>query len=347
MSADLSRWAVVAYNDDTGLGRMAQDARAVLGVRQLVVPSARLATKPLAPGRDVLLRKEAGDQEIEAALLGLEGLLLLERPDWHPRLLPVAKRLGLRTACVPMWEWIRVQAPEWTEIDAILCPSEFCLRIVRDCGWSHARVLDWSLDLERFPKREIRGPGRTFFHNAGLVDDDDRKGTRDTIRAFRRLARTDVRLIVRMQKAAELPELDERIEVRIGNLGEPAELYAEGEVAVQPSKMEGLGFMVLEPVCVGVPTVTIDYPPMSDCVAQPQLRARLRWFKRSAFPARAAGVKHAHLRLPDERDLMRRMAWCAEHDLAEVSRANRAFAEARYEGGRLRSVWSRALGELG
>lgn len=346
MSADLSRWAVVAYNDDTGLGRMAQDARAVLGMRQLVVPSVRLATKPLEPGRDELLRKEATDEEIAALLSPLEGLLLLERPDWHPRLLPVAKKLGLATACVPMWEWIRAQVPEWAQVDAILCPSEFCLKIVRSCGWHHARVVDWSLDLARFPKREIGGVGRTFFHNAGLVDEDDRKGTRDTIRAFLRLKRSDVRLIVRMQKAADLPELDDRIEVRIGNLGEPAELYAEGDVAVQPSKMEGLGFMVLEPVCAGVPTITIDYPPMSDCVTQPELRAKIRWFKRSAFPARAAGVQHAHLRLPREGDLARRLDWCATHDLAAVSRANRAFAEARYEGGRLRAVWSQALGSL-
>lgn len=347
MSADLSRWAVVAYNDDTGLGRMAQDACAVLGMRQLVVPSERLTTKPLVPGRDVLLRKDATEPELAAALAGLQGLLLLERPDWHPLLLPVAKKQGLRTACVPMWEWIRVQVPEWAQVDAVLCPSEFCLQIVRGCGWRHSQQLDWALDLCRFPVREIRGPGRIFFHNAGLVDADDRKGTRDTIRAFRRVARSDVRLIVRMQKAAELPELDERIDVRIGNLGEPAELYAEGEVAVQPSKMEGLGFMVLEPVCAGVPTITIDYPPMSDCVTQPELRAKTRWFKRSAFPARAAGVKHAHLKLPRESDLARRIAWCAERDLGEISRANRAFAEARYAGGRLRSVWSQALGNLG
>lgn len=340
---DFSRWAVVAYNDDTGLGRMAQDARAVLGVRHLVAPSQRLATQPLVAGRDVLLRPDAPDAEVAAALDGLDGLILLEKPDWHPQLLALARARGVRLVCVPMWEWFRGQEAHWGMVDRILCPSRFCHDIVRRYGWKQTAPITWALDLSRLPARRIDGPARVFVHNAGIVDPDDRKGTHATIRAFRRVARGDVRLLVRLQKPAELPEGDARIEVRIGNVAEPAALYAEGDCAVQPSKMEGMGFMVLEPVCCGVPTITTDYPPMSDHVAQPELRAAPRWFRRTCFPARAAGVRHAHLRLPRESDLARRIAWCAEHDLGAISRANRARAEEQFAPGRLRDEWSRAL----
>lgn len=343
MSFDFSRWAVVAYNDDTGLGRMAQDAKAVLGVRQLVAPSNRLSTKPLETGRDTLLRPGATEAELAAMLEGLQGLILLEKPDWHPALLAAAKVRGMKLAVVPMWEWFRGADQMWNQVDVILCPSEICQQIVRSYGWKQTRLITWALDLARFPAREVRGTAKVFFHNAGLVDDDDRKGTCDTIRAFRRLRRADVRLIVRMQKEAGLPEIDERIEVRIGNLADPAALYAEGDVAVQPSKMEGLGFMVLEPACCGVPTITTDAPPMSDYVAQPALRARKRWFRRAGFPARAAGIRHAQMRLPDERDLARRMNWCTEHDLATISRENRARAERMFAAARLRDEWTRAL----
>lgn len=340
---DFSRWAVVAYNDDTGLGRMAQDARAVLGVRHLVVPSQRLTTHPLVAGRDTLLRPDAPSDEVVAMLDGLDGLILLEKPDWHPQLVPLARARGLRLVCVPMWEWFRGQDAHWSAVDRILCPSAFCERIVRSYGWSHAAAITWSLDLARLPARRITGPARLFVHNAGIVDPDDRKGTHATIRAFRRVARRDLRLLVRLQKPADLPELDPRIEVQLGNLADPAALYAEGDCAVQPSKMEGMGFMVLEPVCCGVPTITTDYPPMSDHVAQRELRATPRWFGRTCFPARAAGVKHAHLRLPRERDLARRIAWCADHDLAAISAANRTRAEEKFAPDRLRDEWSRAL----
>ena len=345
MTVDFSRWAVVAFNDDTGLGRMAQDIKSVLGVRQVVIPSDRLATKPLAPG-DVLLGPESTESEIVSILTALQGLILLERIDWHPQLLPLCQRMGLKVAAVPMWEWFRGSDSNWSLVDMILCPSEFCRNVVQSYGWKRAQKLTWALDLARFPARQVQGPARIFFHNAGLVDHDDRKGTRDCILAFRHLARHDVRLIVRMQKDAPLPPLDDRIEVRVGNLDCPASLYANGDVAVQPSKMEGLGFMVLEPVCCGVPTITTDYPPMNDHVVQPQLRVRKRWFKRSCFPARAARIEHAHLRLPCRRDLTRRMLWCAEHDLTNASLENRRHAELLFNRARLRDEWSQTLGCL-
>lgn len=345
MNIDFTRWAVVAYNDDTGLGRMAQDIKAVLGVRQLVIPSNRLETKPLVPGQDTLLR-DGDDADVGSALDGLAGLILLEKPDWHSQLIRAARQRNIRLVCVPMWEWFRGRDPAWAEMDAILCPSGFALDVVRRYGWSNAQLITWTLNLARFPAREVNGGARVYFHNAGLVDEDDRKGTRDTVQAFCRLRVPNVRLIVRVQKEVPLPSYDDRVDVRVGNLTDPSALYTEGEVAVQPSKMEGLGFMVLEPVCCGIPTITTDYPPMSDYVSQPELRARKRWFRRRGFPARVAGVQHAHLRLPDVRDLSRRMEWCANQDLGPISRVNRAWAERRFNAERLRDEWSAVLSSL-
>ena len=125
---------------------------------------------------------------------------------------------------------------------------------------------------------------RAFIHNAGLVNEDDRKGTRDSILAFRKVKRKDISLIVRMQKAVPLPELDERIKVQVGNLADPKELYATGEVAIQPSKLEGVGFMVIEPLCSGMPVITLDYPPMNEYVRMPELLVRRNGLKERVFP---------------------------------------------------------------
>lgn len=53
---DLSKWAVVAPKDFTGLGRMAEDMKAVLGIGyHLVIPSERLNNQPLNIDNEILL----------------------------------------------------------------------------------------------------------------------------------------------------------------------------------------------------------------------------------------------------------------------------------------------------
>jgi glycosyltransferase involved in cell wall biosynthesis len=147
-----------------------------------------------------------------------------------------------------------------------------------------------------------------------------------------------------MQKPAPLPPLDDRIEIKLGHLENHADLYTEGDAAIQPSKMEGTGFMVLEPLCTGLPVVTTDYPPMNEYIRQPEMLVRKRWFKRKAFPTRVAGIRHAHLRLPSLRDLVHKIEWCATHDLGEISRANRDWAEETFNPEAVLRRWTEALG---
>jgi glycosyltransferase involved in cell wall biosynthesis len=342
---DFRRWAVVAHKDDTGLGRMARDARRVLGLgRHIVIPSERLANHPLDPAADFLLASTDPAGKVAQALEGLQGILVLERPDWHPDLLRTARERGVLTVGVPMWEWFRHAAPAWAWCDLFACPNRMALRTLQKFGRENVVELPWCLDLASLPTQKIAGPARRFVHNAGLVDFNDRKGTRDTIEAFRRVQRDDIRLLVRMQKEAELPPPDPRIEIRIGNVADHAELYRDADVAIQPSKMEGIGFMVLEAVAAGLPVVTLDYPPMNEFVPQPEMRAAVRWWKPRAFHA-SWNLPHSRLALPHRRDLARRIAWCADHDLAPIAAQNRAWAEAVFAPEALRRVWAETLGE--
>jgi glycosyltransferase involved in cell wall biosynthesis len=342
---DLSLWAVVAYNDTSRLGRMAEDIKTVLGLRHLVIPSERFETRTLNTQSDTLLRKDACEEEVASALQGLQGVVVLESV-WNKHLLPTARRFGMRIVCVPMWDWFRGSDRNWTMVDMFLCPSDFCLKIVRSYGWPNSMHLPWTVDLSRLPARWVHGPARVFFHNGGVMDPYDRKSTRDTIAAFSRARRQDIRLIVRLQKPAELGRLDDRIEVRIGNLEDVSGLYREGEVAVQPSAIEGIGFMVLEPVCCGLPTITTDCPPINDYVVQPELRTKTRWFKRAALPWRVARSHHAHRRPPSVHDVTRRIEWCADHDLTSISTENRMMAQRMFNADKLRARWAHALGRL-
>jgi len=342
---DMSRWAVVAYNDETGLGSMARDIKAVLGVNQLVVPSDRLETNRLDERRDHLLTPDMPEEQLEAIIRPLQGIVVLERVNWHPRLMAVCRRHGVAVVCVPMWEWFRGSDADWREGDLFACPSAFCREHVQRYGFSNAVVIPWALDISKLPARNVSGVGRVFFHNGGLMDSDDRKGTRTAISAFTRWRRKDVRLIVRLQKQPDtLPCMDDRIELKIGNVPDKALLYHEGDVALQPSKMEGLGFGILEPVVCGIPTITLNYPPMSEYVIHKQIRVGKLPFKRTCFARRAAGIKHAHLRLPSQSSLIDAMEWCASNDLAAISMANRSWAMERFSPAHLKQLWSDALG---
>jgi glycosyltransferase involved in cell wall biosynthesis len=105
--------------------------------------------------------------------------------------------------------------------------------------------------------------------------------------------------------------------------------------------MEGVGFQVLEAVASGLPVITLDHAPMNEWVQRKEMLVRPRWFKRRAFPT--AWIPHAFLRLPDRRDLARKMEWCATHDLTEISTQNRTWAEETFAVKRLQAVWQDAL----
>jgi glycosyltransferase involved in cell wall biosynthesis len=340
-----SRWAVYAHKDDTGFGRMASDLRSVLGLgHHLVIPSERLSDHPLDQQGERWLSKEASPELVRGLLAGLEGIIFFERPNWHPNVLQIAHELGVCTVCVPMWEWFKGDSPEWRFCDLFACPSNYTEKIVRSYGFQNTVQIAWPVDIAKLYQRHVSGPARHFIHNAGLVDPDDRKGTRDTIKAFCRMSRQDVRLTVRLQKEVPLPPVDGRVEILIGNLANPADLYATGDICVQPSKMEGIGFMVLEPACAGMPVITIDYPPMSEFIQQADLRCRTRWRKRKAFPT--AWIPHSHLKLPSIPDLTRRMEWAAANDLAPISTANRQWAERTFDPIILRRIWEVVLTQI-
>jgi len=345
MPTCFANWAVYAHKDDTGFGRQASDARAVLGFcHHLVIPSERLLDHPIDGLSERWLPADASSETIRSLLSGLDGILFFERHAWHPQILRIAREMGVATVCVPNWEWFNGRVPEWQYCDLFVCPSRFTEQIVRSYGFTNTCQLPWPIDLAKLPRRHVSGPARHFVHNAGLVDRDDRKGTRDTIQAFMRLSRNDIHLTVRLQKETHLPSIDERVEIVVGNVPSVADLYASGDICVQPSKMEGIGFMVLEPACAGIPVITTDYPPMSEYIQQPQLRCRPRWRKRRAYASQ--WIRHAHLKLPSIADLTRRMDWAASTDLGPISTANRQWAEATFNPQALRAAWGEALGKL-
>jgi glycosyltransferase involved in cell wall biosynthesis len=343
---DLKNWAVVGFKDDTGLGRLAADLISILGIgHHLVVPSERLPTHALDPSCDILLDPNLPECNLPTQVLyGLEGLIILERSSWYPSLLRLAKSLGIYTIGVPMWEWFKGDDERWRYCDLFVCPTHMAVNVLKQYGFENSQYIPVPLNIHSLPHREVNGPARLYVHNGGLIDRDDRKGTRDAIAAFKMTKRKDIRLLVRLQKSEPLPELDDRIQVEIGNVGNHGDLYREGDVALQPSKMEGVGYMVIEPFASGLPVITTDYPPMNEYIQTKELLVKTQLGTRPAYPS--SWIKHAHMSLPDINALAKTIDWCAEHDMAEFSRQNRQRAEILFDPFALKQKWQEAIASI-
>jgi glycosyltransferase involved in cell wall biosynthesis len=332
-------WAVVGFNDDTGIGRMATDIKEVLGVgTHLVINSDRLQNNALEGEKDFLIDENLSETKVSERLKGLEGIISIERPSWHPLLTSIIKKLKIPYLCVPMWEWFRGTDKIWDMVDLLICPNEKAHSVVRSYGFKNSVILPWCLDLEKLPSRQISGSARIFVHNVGLVDHDDRKATHAVIKSFKKLPYQDAQLLLRSQKSLDFPIDDERISLSVGN--RPLkELYAEGDVFIQPSKMEGLGFMVLEPVCCGCPVITVNEKPMNEYVQTKELLVKKKWFKKKSFAYNAAKIKHAYLKEPSISDLTKKMSWCYLHDMSDISISNLEFGLRVFNKEKLYREW--------
>lgn len=343
-SVDLAQWAIVAPFNETGVGRMTQDLRRLLHpIRLLAVPSQRLKMNQLA-GNDQLLAWDKGDEALRAQLAGLQGVICFEDDDYVHRTIEVASQMQVKTVLFVLWEWFRSYVRAWKKCDLFICNTRFAEKIVHGFGHRNTQVITWPVDISTLPKRVISGPARTFFHNAGLLEPDDRKATREVVEAFSLVRRPDVQLIVRLQNQAALSTNDPRIIIKTGHLADFRDLYKEGDVAVHPSKCEGLGFALLEAIACGLPLITTDYPPMNEYVTRKSMLVATRWWKYKA--EQTSYVPQAHFKIPRVKDLARKIIWCADNDMGPISRENQAWAEQTFAPARVREQWLAMLQAL-
>jgi len=338
---DLSCWAIVAVKNETGVGRMAKDLRRCLSpIRQLVQPSYRLPGQPLEAGETPLVC-DGTDSELREQLAGLQGIITFDDTECSLRMIRLANESGILSIHVVLWEWVRAYLPELQRCSLLVCPNHFAAKVMRSLRFDRVQEITWPLNLDALPKRIVTGKARRFLHNVGLYEPDDRKGTAITLEAFRKVRHPDVELVVRVQNDLPLPKDDPRIRIESGHFEQHRELYELGDVAIQPPKCEGLGFMLLEAIASGLPVITTNYPPMNEYVHQSSMLAATHWGKQPA--EQTSYIPQAHFKIPTIGSLTKRIEWCAAHDVAKVSSANRAWAEMTFGPEKVRHEWIMAL----
>lgn len=253
---------------------------------------------------------------------GVHAVVAAERVS--PRgLFAEAKRRGIRTVLLVMAEWFHLGHPWVPHTDVFVAHTMQGYEHLCNLGLKGRTVMiPMPLDLREFPYRErVRADRFVFCNGWGGVQ--HRKGLGAVIEALD-LDYTAISVQTQQPLAGVLPSGS----VCRTETGSPAELYAEVDVAVQPSRWEGVGLQILEAMACGCPVLTSDAPPMSDYIRQAHgcdagkllAPASMGWQQlggTTPWPdARVSGV-----------DLLAKINELRGHDLRQMSREARLYIE--------------------
>lgn len=273
-----------------------------------------------------------------------ELVLIVETP-YTPYLGEECKKRGIKTVNVAMWEGADDRLLK--DFDYHVAKFDWEKEHLEGMGY---KTLDLTLPTEthlfKFKKRI--GKPKVWLHVAGYGGFWGRKNTELTMRAFSK-SKAYGMLIVRAQldncaysqmfhsKSRKLTDIadeleDDRIVLEIGNkTGENYELYDENiDVSIQPSRIEGYGLNIIEPMMCGIPTITTNVEPMNCWAFEPYLvnaefvTVGKKRYDRVRGEFMHQGVRFASLK---EEDLVDKINLIAERDISEDSEKARAITE--------------------
>ena len=195
-------------------------------------------------------------------------VLCFELP-YYPNVAELGKRLNVKTVCVMMHECAPAGCKGWPQqFDLLIHPNETCRTILSPALPRHNhRMLRWPIDTDEIPFRQ-RDRADLFFFGQGTGGGADRKGGFIVLQAAQ--ATPNVPWLVRSQivdRRMRIFEVEYHYppNVRVeGQVDDPADLYVEGDVAVQVSRYEGMGLQLLEAKASGMPLITTDAGPMNE-----------------------------------------------------------------------------------
>jgi glycosyltransferase involved in cell wall biosynthesis len=217
----------------------------------------------------------SGRKQFREWLKGLDWLLFAETP-WFDELPHLARELGVRVACIPMWERTCIAHSGWLRhVDLMLCPTRHATALFQSWRqrfgftWQLAEV-PWPIDVRRFKFQQRTRCERFLFVNGhgglpgrkqdGTVTPYHRKGAEIIAQASRLVP--DIPITVISQKDS-LPSFSTNVQI-LTCTDDLGHLYQHGDVCIQPSHWEGIGLQLLECQAAGMPLVTTDAAPMTE-----------------------------------------------------------------------------------
>lgn len=312
-------------------------------VKHLPVSGVFYMAHPGKPMADELKDEAVGErgalEKMEAFLdeNKIDTILTWETPgNWKfPKLW---QKKNIRWFCVVHWDWFAPKQMEAWRMARLLAPfaaSSFGLRLVYGL---ESTVLPVPVDLGRLEYRK-RKRAEKFVTVYGMGGPKDRRSILAIVEAWRMLGSEAPELTIHAQKEPKeiqgIP-LAKNIDLKIGVLKKPSDLYDGFDVALLPSKYEGVGLSLMEAEASGLPVITTDMEPM---------RSIAPWYVIPGLPGEVE-IMEGHkvaIQSPMASSIAKVVLGIAYQDIQEASQNARQHIEKNYSWTALKDKWISTL----
>lgn len=329
--------ALVGWAADSGVGRECIDA-----LRHLPVSAAFILPNDSKPTRHDLLPSNIhvhlatnGDPEAQMeaflARTKVDTVLTWEVPGFwgFPG---IWARRKVRWVHVVHWDWFDKSKAEIWKQAALIAPNMMCQNLLKNYGLPSV-LLSVPIDTDRLVFKE-RKKANLFVSVYGYGGSHDRRSLPELAAAWGAMKNPPSLTIKAQVKPPELRNLvlSRGIDLWVGNTPEPSDLYDNADVAVQPSRYEGLGLSMLEAQARGVPVITTDAAPMNEIVLEPRISVQ-RMAMVEVFG------KHLESFVPSSEALRRIVEGMAGKEIHGQSRRARHLVESKFSWRVLMPRW--------
>lgn len=273
------RLGILGFASNSGLGTLSREFFVHLKPeRTLLVPTKYQEFPDRFPGA----RRGLTAENIDWLFGGIDTLLTFETPGGEWSIYQMARKRGVKTILIPMYECAPSPLPVIP--DTVLCPSKLDLRIFRQelRGKCDVEYLPIPVNRDRIPFR-ARHRAEVFEHHAGHGGLLGRNGTYELLAAAPML-KSKAKILIYSQRKLDFEHPN--VEVRVGNFEDYWNIWGGGDVFVFPHKFDGLSLPIQEALSSGMPVLSTAIEPFLGWLPQDWMidageHTQMRVFQRS------------------------------------------------------------------
>src|SRR3990172_3030928 len=227
------------------------------------------------------------------------------------------------------WDVFDERKPALYKTAKLIAPNRMCQRNLAKIGLDSS-LLPMPIDMDLFPFRE-RNRAHSFL-TVYRVGTPTRRALDDIIAAWNKMQSPPPLTVTTYIPLNPNPPPPKEVTFKTTIFSYPSEVYALGDVLVQPSRFEGIGLTLLEAQSAGLPVITVNAEPMSDLAPDLLLPAE----ERPGFNLKRALMAY-HF---SPADLAEKVSRLQGSDISELSRKARARVENEFSWKVLRQKWN-------